>query len=236
MKKVYTGIESSGKSLALAVELEAVLKRNIRWYKKTGLPRTIMCNMPLAASFVLRARKAGIPIVNWKNLDEIIYQAECDVFIDELLKYFDARRWADLSLDAKHWLTQGAKTGIHLYGSAQDFSQIDKMFRLLVTHCYQVTKIIGSPRPMRTAPKVTRPWGICVIRQVNPASFKGDSVSMETQGIPSVMFIQRHYCEIFDTNAKIAQTELPRLKHVTRYCEHFGLPDSDCQFCKVIHE
>lgn len=235
MKTVYTGIESSGKSLALAADLEMVLKRNMKWKKKTGMPRPIVCNMPLSSAFAERAARAGIPLRFWKNLDEIIYLSECDVFIDEILKYFDARLWASLSLDAKHWLTQGAKTGIHVYGSAQDFSQVDKSFRLLVNKCVHVTKLIGSRRPMKTAPPVKHIWGICVLRQVDPATFKGDSVSMETSGIPSVMFIQERYTSIFDTNAKIVPSESPRLKHEIRYCEHYGKPDSDCSFCKVVH-
>lgn len=235
MKRVYTGIESSGKSLALAMDLERVAARNAKWLRRTGIARPIVINMALRDSYVAQIRKTGVPIVFWKNLDEILPLVECDIFIDEILKYFDARRWADLSIDAKHWLTQGAKMGIHIYGAAQDFSQVDKSFRLLVNQCFHVTKMIGSPRPMKTAPPVRFVWGLCIQRQVNPTSFKGDSVSMETMGLPVPFFIHKHYCDIFDTNAKVVPSDLPRLKHEVRYCEHYGKGEGSCTFCKTSH-
>jgi len=203
MKVVYTGIESSGKSLQLARVAKGLVVRNSKWLKKTGVPRPLRSNMKFSRSFEMWARSKGIPIFYYKNLEEIIYETECDVFIDEILKYFDARNWATLSLDSKHWLTQGAKTGVHVYGSAQDFSQVEKSFRLLCNQVFVVTKILGSRRPMKTSPEVKRIWGICWIRSVDPKTFKGDSVNMETRGFPGMFLIKKEDTEIFDTNAKV---------------------------------
>lgn len=191
--------------------------------------------MALSQSFLDKAKEYGIPIRFWKNLDDIVYQTECDVFIDELLKYFDARRWADLGIDAKHWLSQGAKSGVNVYASAQDFSQVDKSFRLLVNEVFHITKIIGSRRPMKTAPPVKFVWGLCWVREVDPRSFKGDSVTMETMGLPSIFPIQQSDCDIFDTNAKVIPSDLPKLKHEVRYCEHYGKGEGSCTFCKTSH-
>jgi len=155
--------------------------------------------------------------------------------MDEVLKYFDATKWAELGLDAKHWLSQGAKSGIEVYAAAQDFSQVAKMFRILVTDCDNITKIIGSRRPMKTSPPVKYIWGVCTARPVNPATFKGDSVTMESSGFPWPFLIQKRDCEIFDTNASVSPTELPRFKHTVRYCEHYGKAGHNCEFHKVIH-
>lgn len=208
MKTIYTGIESSGKSLQLARVAKDLVYRNAKWLKKTGVPRPIRSNMKFSTEFENWARSKDVNIFYYKDLDEIIYHTECDVFIDEIIKYFDARNWANLSLDSKHWLTQGAKTGVHVYGSAQDFSQVEKSFRILCNQVFVVTKIIGSRRPMKTSPKVKRVWGICFIRSVDPKTFKGDSVNMETIGMPSLFFIKKEDTEIFDTNAKVIPSAL----------------------------
>lgn len=220
MKKIYTGIESSGKSLQLARQARSLVLRNAKWATITGRPRPIRSNMRFTKIFEEWSLSKGIPIFYWDNLEEITYESECDVIIDEVVKYFDARQWSTLTLDSKHWLTQGAKSGVHVYGSSQDFSQVDKQFRLLCNEVYVISKFIGSRRPMKTAPEVKRVWGICVMRRVNPVSFKGDSVSMETIGFPSPFLIQREDTEIFDTNAKVVPSELPikRLrKQILRY-------------------
>jgi len=212
MKIVYTGIESSGKSLMLARQAVDVVKRNAKWFKVTKVERPIRSNMKFSPDFEIWAYSQHVPILYYRNLDEIIYETECDVFIDEILKYFDARNWANLSIDAKHWLTQGAKSGVHVYGSAQDFSQVEKSFRILCNQVYVITKLIGSRRPMRTSPPVKRVWGICFVRAVDPKTFKGDSVNMETIGMPGFFFIKREDTSIFDTNAKVVPSDLPPLK------------------------
>lgn len=208
MKVVYTGIESSGKSLLLARKAKELVKRNHKWFLKTGIERPIWSNMTFSLEFYNWSLSLNVPIYYWKNLDEIVYITECDVIIDEIIKYFDARNWLNLTLDAKHWLTQGAKSGVHVYGSAQDFSQVEKSFRLLCNEVYVVHKIIGSRRPMKSAPPVKRVWGLCFVRNVNPKSFKGDSVNMETVGIPSIFLIQKEDTVVFDTNAKVIPSEL----------------------------
>lgn len=224
MKIVYTGIESSGKSLLLAREAKRLVKRNSKWASITGIPRPILSNLRFSNEFFEYAGSKNVPIVYWDNLEEIIYKTECDVFIDELLKYFDARLWVNLSLDAKHWLSQGAKTGIHVYATCQDFSQVEKQFRILCTEVWVVNKFIGSRRPMKTAPPVNFIWGLCFMRSVNPRSFTGDNTTMETIGIlPTPFLIMKEDTCIFDTNAKVVPTNLPvkrKRKQIIEYIEN----------------
>jgi len=231
MKMVFTGDESAGKSLQLARKLRELVLRNERWANITGIKRPIRSNMRLSEEFVEWAAQKNVPIFYWNNLSEIIYETECDIIIDELIKYFDSRAWADMSIDAKHFLSQGAKSGVHIYAAAQDFSQVDKAFRLLTKKCYVVSKFIGSPRPMKTAPPVKKIWGICFMREVNPKSFKGDTVTMETIGFfPTPFLIEKVDCEVFDTNAKIIPSELPPLKRMQR---HWFLPDGKIGYTKT---
>jgi len=210
MKVVYTGIESSGKSLLLARQAKRLVKRNSKWFNITGIKRPIRSNMLFSKEFEQYAESKNVPIIYWQNLEDIIYEQECDVFIDELLKYFDARLWANLSLDSKHWLSQGAKTGIHVYATSQDFSQVEKQFRILCSEVYVVTKLFGSRRPMKTSPPVKFIWGLCIMKAVDPRSFKGDNASMEQVSFfPSPFFILKEDTQIFDTNAKIVPSNLP---------------------------
>jgi len=50
-KIIYTGIESSGKSLRMAIEIPKVVKRNAEWYKETGIVRPIYSNLKFTIDF-----------------------------------------------------------------------------------------------------------------------------------------------------------------------------------------
>jgi hypothetical protein len=224
MKEVWTGIESSGKSLQLSRKAEQIRVRNKKWFSKVGIKRTMAFNSPMSESFKQLIIDSNINYLEWKNFDDIGYLEEADIFIDELIKVFPANGSSGLSNEQLHFITQGAKSGINVYGASQDFSQVHKQFRLLVNEVHIVKKIIGSRRPMKTAPKVNTIWGICFIRDVLPSSFKGDSVSMETVGMPSFFFIQRTDTERFDTSYKIPLSTLPRkkLRKQVEFCDEDG--------------
>lgn len=225
MKVIYTGIESSGKSLLLSRQAEKVRRRNIGWYKVTGLKRTMAFNSPMSPEFIKLIESSNINYLQFKNLDEILYLEEADIFIDEVIKFFPASGSNSLSNEQLHFITQGAKSGIHLWGASQDFSQVHKQFRLLVNEVYVITKIIGSARPMKTAPPVKYIWGICTKRKVNPLSFKGDSATMDQiEGGLSIFLIKKEDVQRFDTSYKIPISKLPtkKLRRQEEYCDEDG--------------
>jgi len=209
MKKVYTGIESSGKNLQLSINAKRVLDRNIKWLKITGIPRTMAFSEPMSPEFVKEIKNAGIKYMQFKNLIEILYLDNVDIFIGELIKFFPASGSNSLSTEQLDFITQGAKTGVHMFCATQDFSQVHKQFRLLVNEVYVISKIIGSARPMPTAPPVGFIWGICIKRAVSPTSFKGDNATMESKGWPVPFFIYKEDCDRFDTSYKTPLTTLP---------------------------
>jgi len=236
-KVIYTGLESSGKSLELARTIVKVAERNHKWcYKgrlKTGIPRPLVIHKNLKLSdhtqkYIIQYLK--IPVIYWQNLEDLIKFEECDVFIDEVGRFFDARFWQDLSIDVRAWISMGAKTGVHIYGAAQDFSQIDKSFRLLVNEVYHCVKLLGSPRPMKTRPQIKFIWGLYILLPLDPKSFTGDSLSMMPIDWPIPRFIRKEYCEYYDTNMKV-QGSLPApYKHLERHCS-----DPECTFHKTLH-
>jgi len=231
-KVIYSGLESSGKSLKLAMKAEELLMRNKRWLKKSGTARPIISNLIFSQAFVERAESAGIKIEYWRNLDELIQYRDCDVLMDEIGNYFDSRSWTDLSLDVRSWLTQAAKCGVEIYGTAQDFAQVDKAFRRLVNELYHIRKVVGSPRPSATRPPVKAIWGVAMVRELESMGYDESKLAFNTKSIiPSIFFIRRKYCEIFDTNAKIAKSKPPPFRHVERSCG-----DPNCTFHKTFHD
>lgn len=235
MKIIYSGLESSGKSLRLAMQVTELVYRNNKWRKKTGKIRPIYSNMQFSADFAEWAQnEMGVPLRYWKDLTELIEITHADIICDEVGNYFDSRMWETLSLDVRRWLTQGAKTGIEFYGSAQDFAQVDKAFRRLVNHLYLIRKLIGSPRPAATKPPVKRIWGICMLSELDPQGYDEDKKKFKGFTlIPDFFFITRESCEIFDTGQKIERSLPPPFKHIERFCE-----DPTChvhKHAKVIH-
>jgi len=222
MKIIYSGLESSGKSLKLAMVASDVAWRNSKWKEKSGIVRPIWSNIKFSESFYdLVTKEYGIPVFYWENLDDLIKITNADVLIDEVGNYFDSRLWADLSLDVRRWLTQGAKMGIEIYGSAQDFAQVDKAFRRLVNELYHITKLAGSPRPAATRPPVTRIWGLCHVKPLDPQGYDEDKSKFKEVSLFSLDFflIRKEYCDLFDTTQKIERSKPPKMKHIERECE-----------------
>jgi len=232
MKVIFSGLESSGKSLRLASVVADIAERNGKWKKKSGIARPIISNLFFSEEFYNHCTNTlGIPIKYWTNLDELIKFDNADIIIDEVGTYFDSRLWSDLSLDVRRWLTQGAKSGIEIYGTAQDFAQVDLAFRRLVNHLFHITKLFGSRRPSATTPPITRIWGICSLRELNPREYKEDKKNFDTtQIIPSFFIIQRVYCEMFDTTQKIARGKPTPYRHIEKLCEL-----DNCIFHRTLH-
>jgi len=224
MKVIYSGLESSGKSLQLAQRAVELVYRNRKWAKRVGKVRPIVSNMRFSQSFEDWAiKEQGVPIVYWRDLDELIGYTEADIICDEVGNYFDARMWADLSLDVRRWLTQGAKQGIEFYGGAQDFAQVDKAFRRLVQpgDLIHITKLLGSRRPSATKPAVKYIWGLCMVRKLNPQGYEEDKKDFSSSSIfPTFFLIQKKYCEIFFTGQKLERSLPPLMKHIERHCEN----------------
>jgi len=237
-KVAFTGLESSGKSLQLSIQADLALKRNIRWIKKrakAGLPyvqRTMAFDSPMSPQFIKQIEDGGCKYFKFSSLMDILYLQQADIFINEIIKYFPASGSQPLTNEQMDFLTQGAKSGVFLYFASQDFSQAHKQFRLLTNEVHVVTKLIGSRRPMKTAPPVKRVWGLCVAREVKPESFKGDSVSMESLGIPWPFLIDRADTERFDTEYKIPQSNLPP-KMLRKQIEIWEGDEEEKPFTKV---
>jgi len=242
MKKTWVGLEGSGKSLALAIEIETVLERNIKWYKHTGIPREIWSNMPFSADFLERASENNIPIVYWAHLDEIVKMSGGDLIMDEQGTYFDSRNYAELSLQVRRWFAQADKNGVDIYGTAQDWAQVDISYRRLVNQVMHCRKMAGSLRPHKTKPlptifgiplqKYLPVWGIVLVREISGAP--DDTANFQFSNwfifdLIDTIFIRKCYCDLYNTGATITQSRGVPLQHNERKCP-------ECDFVRVFHK
>lgn len=222
MKIIYTGPEGSGKSYQLALAAGVLVERNAKWLKKTRVPRPIVSNLHFEPWFERFAKDRGVPIKYWKDLEVLPALTECDLLIDEVGAYFDSRTFKDLPLDVRLWLAQADKLGVDIFGTAQDFAQVDVSFRRLISGqgnaLYLIDKIAGSTRPSATKPKVKRVWGVCTMREIDPVGYDESTKKFANKGLPKFFFIRKEICSIFDTNLRIAKSKPPPLKHVERHC------------------
>jgi len=218
-KTIFSGLEDSGKSLKLAEYAGKIIERNADWLKVTGVPRPLWSNLEFEQWFLDYAKELGVPVHYWRDIEELPRLSNCDLIIDEVGAYFDSRTFKDLPLEVRLWLAQASKLGVDIWGSAQDFAQVDISFRRLTTELFHITKIIGSPRPALTRPPVKKIWGLCVMRQLDPVGYQEDTKKFSSASvIPSFFFITKQNCSIFDTTKRIANSAPPPFKHVERKC------------------
>jgi len=226
MKVIFSGLEDSGKSYMLAKVSVELAYRNAKWLKMTGKPRSIVSNLEYSPAFFKEVTEnLGIPIRYWRDIEELRTMTNCDLIIDEVGTYFDSRTFKDLPLDIRMWLAQASKLGVDIYGSAQDFAQVDISFRRLTSELHHVTKLIGSRRPTETRPPVGRIWGICTMQQLDPVAYDEQSKKFAGNEFPRLFFIEREFCEIFDTTKRIPKSKPVPFKHVARPCA-----DPNCKF------
>jgi len=225
---VFTGLPGAGKSLKLASTVVDVLYRNRKYFQKTGSRRILYTNLSMSAEVL--AEFDGF-VKPWTELRELVALRDCDVVIDEIATYFDARHWEHMTLEMRRWLAQHRKFGIEIYGTAQDFAQADKAFRRLTSDLLYLTKLIGSRDISPTKPTPRWIWGIVLVQSLDPTVYDEQTSKFNKGGaIPRIMFISRQRASIFDTRAEVKpSTSLPR-EHVVYTCE---LPS--CAFHKVVH-
>jgi len=222
MKIIYTGPEDAGKSYKLAETAGKLVERNHEWQKKTGVMRPVVSNLKFEKWFEGYAESKGVEILYWKDLEQLPQMHGLDLIIDEVGAYFDSRTFKDLPLDVRLWLAQASKLGVDIFGSAQDFAQVDVSFRRLVAGAtnalYLIDKLAGSKRPHPTKPITGKIWGVCSMREIDPVGYNEETKKFSNKGIPKFFFIRRDICKVFDTNLRIDKSKAPPFKHIERRC------------------
>jgi len=230
MKMGWTGLESAGKSQLMAVKAYEVYARNSRWIKYRRrkklphVPRIMAFDTPMSEEFISKINAAGMDYLHFYDLHDVMPLSQVDIFINEINKFFPQRGSDPLTREQAEFLSQGAKDGVDIYFCSQDFSQAHKQFRFLVNELYHVVKLLGSPRPIASAPPVRFIWGIVLYWRLEPSSFKGDNFSMKTKGwFPRVYFINKKDTRLYDTLYKVRGTRLPPIKMVEQEYQYLDI-------------
>jgi hypothetical protein len=167
------------------------------------------------------SEKYGAPfkdlIEYWIDPEDLVKAKDCDVFWDEMATYVDANEYKNLPLELKRWIQQHRKIGVEIWGTTQDFAQIDKSFRRLTDTIYYNVKLIGSRDISPTRPPPKYIWGIIIQRSINPTDYNEDDKGSQAKGF-NPMLITRKKTEVFDTRQEILPGKPPPLRHVERKC------------------
>jgi hypothetical protein len=230
--EIIEGKPGQGKSLYTARLARKLVKRNKKFFDRTGLKRQIFSNIKFSKDF---ENEAEGYISYWSNIDEITKIKHADLLWDEVATELDSRNFANLSEELKRFLSQYRKRGVDIYANTQDFSMIDMRARLMVTRVATLSKIIGSRDPTSTKPPVKNIWGLIVIREVLEI-LTDDPHNKKYSMFPSFFFINKEDIEIYDTSQDIPISPPLPYRHIVRRCEHCDDPEHDCNHQRVIHQ
>jgi len=226
---IFTGLPGSGKSYKLGRLVVEILYRNKKAFEKNPEKgrRMLHTNLQLSGSVFEEFSEF---ITTWTDLRQLTPLRDCDVVIDEVATYFDARLWETLSLEMRRWLAQHRKFGIEIYGTSQDFAQVDKAFRRLTSDLLYLTKLVGSRDISATKPPPRWIWGVVLVRTLDPTIYDEQKSKFTANGIPRFMWISRKGTEMFDTRAEVRLSSALPMKHIQKECE-----DIKCGFHKIVH-
>lgn len=230
--EIVEGSPGQGKSLYTANRVQKILKRNKKWYKKTGLKRVIWSNIKFA-EFFEKEHEGWIEY--WTDSAKLCQLHDVDIVWDEIATELDARNFANLSVELKRFLSQYRKRGIDIYANTQDFSMIDARARLMINGVSTLTKILGSGDISTTKPPPKYIWGLIMIRHVENYR-EVDPEKKEYSIVPSFMMITRELVDIYDTRQDIALGLPPPLRHEERFCEFYHTPGHFCYQNKYAHK
>jgi len=232
--EIIEGKPGQGKSLYTARLARKLLKRNKKYFKKSGVVRKIYSNIKFAEKF---EQEASGFLAYWSSIEEIVNLKDCDLLWDEIATELDSRSFASLSEALKRFLSQYRKRGIDIYANTQDFSMVDARARLMITGVKTLTKVIGSPDLSTTKPPPKVIWGLVLIRTV--LNFKVTEITKKKYSLFDFGFllIEKELVDIYDTRQDILLGKPPPLRHEERYCEFYNTPGHICykKFHKVSH-
>jgi len=219
MIHIYDGGTGQGKTYMNAIDILDLLHRNEKWFKKGKIPRRrLLASNMLISKWVHDLYPSSI--IYWSEIEDLIQLRECDIIMDDMGAYLDARRWKEMTVECQRWFRLHEHYGCSIYGNAQDFLTIDIAIRRITTTVDHVQKLMGSQRPCVTKPVVKHIWGIIKIQGVHEEEFEKDKMRREYYGFPKFKFIKKDICEVFDTLHDLKVSNKRYLNHYLWYCKN----------------
>jgi len=155
MITIFSGNPGSGKTLALAIQCNFLLNRNARWFKKTGIVRKLNSNIKFSKKIEEKYKNF---IEYWDQPKELILKKETDIIWDEISTHLDSHNWKEIGDDMKRWLRMHRKRGIDIFGTAQNFLDVDIAVKRLTDRLFLMDKFFWCGEPAATKPPVDFVW------------------------------------------------------------------------------
>jgi len=223
--KLWTGMPGSGKTSELGEIVVSLIKRNVRYFKKTGVRRLIYVNLVLNHDL---ASAYGDYLRYYDDLVDLSREdlsnnkqkvRHADVVCQEISQYIDSQEYEKCPRYFKAWLRKHRHFGVDIYADTQDFLTVDNSFRRLVNSVYYCQKLIGSRDISATKPQIKYIWGLCMLREIDPKSFdeEKESYTFKTFSF-QFRLITKSRCMVFDTTQDVVSPDYPPLKHIERTC------------------
>jgi len=225
------GPPGNGKSLDAARLARKIYERNRKWHEKGNHRRKIYSNIKFAPHI---ETEWGDYLAYWSDLRQLCDLRDADIIWDEIANELDSRNWTNLTVEVKRMLSQHRKRGLDIYANTQDYEMVDKRARLMFTGVQRLWKIVGSPDPSATKPKIKRVWGIIVKRELENFRSANSMEDRKYALIPEALFfIEKELISMYDTTQDIPIGKPPPLQHLEKECERHG---KGCDFKKVFHD
>jgi len=230
---VCTGSPGSGKTTWMADRTAWLLEDNRKSEKRmgTGKRRRVVSNIHFAPSVEARYGVGDLyrddthGISYWADPEQLVDLRDCDVLIDEMPTYFDSMQYALMPLSLKRWFQQHRKLGIAIYGTAQDFGQVDISIRRL-THNLRWAKKwdrLSTRDLAANMPAPRYPFGIISLYLVSPKYFTKDVSEYKFQSwLPELLFFNAKSTSLFNTREEILPGTYPPLRKIVRVCPEDG--------------
>ena len=156
----------------------------------------------------------------WKDFDEVLKERDIDLYIDEIHTFFDANEWVNTPKHYRDWFRKHEHYGVKIYGTTQDITTIDKSIRRLITDCYWVNKIIGSPRPTTFA-KPKNPWAIFWKRNIDFKDLNTDAMEVKPKFSIDFYLLNAIIINMYDTleDLIMEKKEKKIVYHIDEFCE-----------------
>lgn len=217
--EIIEGKPGQGKSLYTARLARSLIKRNKKYYSKSGVKRKVYSNIKFSEKF--EQESEGF-LAYWSSTEEITKLKDCDLLWDEIATELDSRSFANLSEALKRFLSQYRKRGVDIYANTQDFSMIDMRARLMVTRVATLWKVVGSGDPSATKPVIKRIWGLVVVSEVQ--EILNDTPHKKKYSFfgHSFFLIDREDIEIYDTRQDIPLSPPLPIKKVFTEIQFIG--------------
>jgi len=132
--EIIEGQPGNGKSLYTAKIVQKLVKRNIKWFERSGVIRPIYSNLKFTPEF---EQSSIIEVVSendgeqklekvsllryWLTVDEVSKLRDCDLIWDEIATEMDARTFASLSDEIKRFLSQYDKEVLRFMPTLRTF-------------------------------------------------------------------------------------------------------------------